>query len=51
MMSLPFFGLLAGFGCVLAGQRGAALLLWAVSMVVALVLFRLHVTETLTIVL
>ncbi len=51
MMSLPFFGLLAGFACVAAGRRGYALLLWALSMLVTLVLFRLHVTDALTIVL
>ncbi len=51
MMSLPFFGLLAGFGFVVAGRRTPALLLWAVSMVAMLVLFRLHITDPLTIVL
>lgn len=51
MMSLPFFGLLAGFGFVMTGQRTAALLLWAVSIVVMLVLFRVHITDPLTIVL
>ncbi|SIP90590.1 MULTISPECIES: DUF5993 family protein [unclassified Bosea (in: a-proteobacteria)] len=51
MMSLPFFGLLAGFGCVATGRRRAALLLWALSMLVMLGLFRLHVTDALTIVL
>ncbi|MGU3492893.1 DUF5993 family protein [Xanthobacteraceae bacterium A53D] len=51
MMSIPFFVALAGFICVLAGQRGAALMLWALSMVSLMVLFRLHATDSLNIVL
>lgn len=51
MMSLPFFGLLAAFGCVFAGRRRAALGFWALSMLALLVLFKLHATDALTIVL
>jgi hypothetical protein len=35
----------------MAGRRTAALLLWAVSMALMLVLFRVHITDPLTIVL
>ncbi|WP_029004233.1 DUF5993 family protein [Azorhizobium doebereinerae] len=51
MMSIPFFGVAAAFICVFAGQRGAALVLWALSMAALLVLFRLHATDPLNIVL
>ncbi|MFA6967465.1 DUF5993 family protein [Bosea sp. (in: a-proteobacteria)] len=51
MMSIPFFGLLAGLLCVLAGQRRAALGLWGISMVCLLVLFKLHATDPLNVVL
>ena len=51
MMSLPFFGLLAAFGCVFAGRRSAALALWIVSMLGMLVLFWVHITDPLSIVL
>ncbi|GGF86547.1 hypothetical protein GCM10007301_53020 [Azorhizobium oxalatiphilum] len=51
MMSIPFFGILAAFLCVFSGQRGAALMLWALSMVGLAVLFRLHATDALNLVL
>jgi hypothetical protein len=51
MMSIPFFGLSAAFACVLAGRRGAALAFWALSMASLLVLFKLHATDPLNIVL
>ncbi|KPH80928.1 DUF5993 family protein [Bosea vaviloviae] len=51
MMSIPFFGLLAGLLCVLAGQRRAALGFWGSSMVCLLVLFKLHATDPLNVVL
>ncbi len=51
MMSLPFFGLLAAFACVFAGRRGAAMMLWGLSLVCLLVLFKLHATDPLNIVL
>lgn len=51
MMSIPFFGLLAGLLCVLAGQRRAALGFWGISMVCLLVLFKLHATDPLNLVL
>lgn len=51
MMSIPFFGLLAAFACIFAGRRGAALLLWALSMACLMLLFKLHATDPLNIVL
>lgn len=51
MMSIPFFGLLAALAFVFAGRRRAALALWALSMVCLMVLFKLHATDPLNIVL
>lgn len=51
MMSIPFFGIALAFLCVLIGQRGAAMALWGLSLIALLVLFRLHATDPLTIVL
>jgi hypothetical protein len=51
MMSLPFFGLFLAFVCLFMGRRSLALLVWAVSMVCLLVLFKLHATDPLNIVL
>jgi hypothetical protein len=51
MMSIPFFGLTAAFAFVFAGRRNAALALFALSMVCLLVLFKLHATDPLNIVL
>ncbi|GAB4071626.1 hypothetical protein GCM10028812_45900 [Ancylobacter sonchi] len=49
MMSLPFFGLFAGLALILAGRRGAAMLVWALSMTLLALLFRLHATDALNI--
>ncbi|WP_170308642.1 DUF5993 family protein [Ancylobacter pratisalsi] len=51
MMSLPFFGIFAAFLLAGGGRRGPALLLWALSMVVLLLLFRSHSTDALDVVL
>lgn len=51
MMSIPFFGLLAAFACVFTERRSAALAFWALSMVCLLLLFKLHATDPLNIVL
>jgi hypothetical protein len=51
MMSTPFFGLFAAFVCVFAGRRSAALTLWGLSILCLLVLFKLHATDPLNIVL
>nr|WP_245297412.1 DUF5993 family protein [Rhizobium oryziradicis] len=50
-MSTPFFALFAAFICLFANRRLAALMFWAVSVLCLLVLFRLHATDPLNIVL
>ncbi|MFC3693494.1 DUF5993 family protein [Chenggangzhangella methanolivorans] len=47
MMSLPFFGFFAAFCLAWAERRGAALSLGLVSLVVLLLLFRRHATDSL----
>ena len=47
MMVLPFVGFAGAAGAVLAGRRGLALGLWAVSLVGTLVLLAAHATDTL----
>jgi hypothetical protein len=47
MMVLPFLGFGAAAACALAGRRTAALWVWAGSLVVMLVLFRLHADDAL----
>ncbi len=49
MMSVPFFGLFFAFALVMAGKRTASIVLFALSMVVLLVLFKLHATDPLAI--
>lgn len=47
MMSLPFF---AAFAALLAGwkgRRGLAVACWALTLVILLLLFRLHATDSL----
>lgn len=51
MMSLPFFGLFAGFVLAMTGRRGTAMLAWALSMTVLALLFRQHATDALDIML
>jgi hypothetical protein len=47
MMVLPFLGFGAATACALAGQRTGALFVWAGSLAVMLVLFRLHANDAL----
>jgi hypothetical protein len=47
MMSIPFFGLFAGFCLVWAGRRAAAMALWLASMAMLVLLFRAHATDSL----
>lgn len=49
MMSVPFFGVFLALIATLAGSRPVALVLWIVSMVAMLVLFRHHATDALNI--
>ncbi len=49
MMSLPFFGVFLAFIFVFTGHRRLAMLVWALSMVCLLVLFKLHATDPLNI--
>ncbi len=49
MMSIPFFGVFLALVATLAGSRPLALVLWAVSMVAMLGLFKLHATDALNI--
>jgi len=51
MMSLPFFGLFLAFACTCVGWRRVAIFAWALSLIGLLVLFRLHATDALNIVL
>lgn len=46
-MSIPFFGYLLGFAAIWAGRRWIAVVLWALSLVAQLWLFRLHLTDPL----
>jgi len=49
MMTLPFFTAFAAFAAAWTGRRGAAILLWAVSLALMLALFALHATDALDI--
>lgn len=49
MMSIPFFGFFLAFAGVLAGKRGVAVVLFALSLAFTLVLFKLHATDPLNI--
>ncbi|MFG1423048.1 DUF5993 family protein [Roseixanthobacter liquoris] len=51
MMTLPFFGFFVAFALILAGQRLPSLLVWAVSLLVLLALFKMHATDPLNLVL
>ena len=51
MMSIPFFGLFLAFALTCVGWRRVAIAAWALSLVGLLVLFRLHATDALNIVL
>lgn len=47
MMALPFVGLFLGLAFGWAGKRNLALLVWAISFVLVLVLFKFHSTDPL----
>jgi hypothetical protein len=47
MMILPFIGFGAATAYALAGRRSAALFVWAASLAMMLVLFRLHASDEL----
>jgi len=49
MMSLPFFGFFVSLACVFAGKRTASIVLFAISLGVMLVLFKLHATDPLAV--
>lgn len=49
MMSLPFLGVVIAFVLAAARARAAAVIVLLASVVVTLVLFRLHATDVLTI--
>jgi hypothetical protein len=49
MMSLPFFAQGLGVVCILAGWRRIAIGFWAASIIIMLVLFKLHATSALSI--
>ena len=49
MMSIPFFGIFLALVATLAGSRPVALVLWAISMVAMLALFKHHATDALNI--
>jgi hypothetical protein len=49
MMSLPFFAQGLAALCILTGRRNAAIGFWAASIIIMLVLFKLHATDTLPI--
>ena len=51
MMSIPFFGLFLAFALACVGWRRVAIAAWTLSLVGLLVLFRLHATDALNIVL
>lgn len=51
MMSLPFFGIFAALILVLAGQRVASIVIFAASLAALIILFKLHATDPLNIVL
>ena len=47
MMVLPFVALAVAFCLAWAGRRSAAIALWALSVGLMLLLFRIHATDTL----
>jgi Family of unknown function (DUF5993) len=51
MMSIPFFLIVAALGAAWYGHRAAALAFWAASLLALLLLFRLHATDVLDLVL
>ncbi|MFG1463676.1 DUF5993 family protein [Xanthobacter sp. DSM 24535] len=51
MMTVPFYGFFLALALVLAGQRRASMLVWAASLLAMLVLFKMHATDPLNLVL
>lgn len=51
MMSIPYFVLLGGYVAAWAGWRALAIGLWAGGVAVMLVLFKIHATSSINIVL
>jgi hypothetical protein len=49
MMSIPFFLFAGALAAVYRGKRGLAIGMWALSVIVMLILFRLHATDQLNI--
>jgi len=49
MMSLPFVLFACAIGAAWMRQRGVSMGFWVVGLVAMLILFRIHVTEVLTI--
>ncbi len=49
MMSLPFFAAFVAMAVAWAGWRTAAMTMWAVTVVMVVILFRLHATDALDI--
>ena len=51
MMSIPFFLIVAALAAAWYGRRRASLAFWAAGLLALLLLFRLHATEVLNLVL
>ncbi|MEP9369202.1 DUF5993 family protein [Xanthobacter sp. VNH20] len=51
MMTLPFFGFFVAFALVLAGHRVPSMVIWALSLLAMLTLFKMHATDPLNLVL
>lgn len=51
MMTLPFFGFFVAFALILAGQRIPSMLMWGLSLLALLTLFKMHATDPLHLVL
>jgi hypothetical protein len=49
MMSLPFFAQAVGFVAIILGFRRMAVGFWAVSVMIMLILFKLHANDALAI--
>ena len=49
MMSIPFFLFAGALAAIFRGKRGIAISLWGLSVVIMLILFRLHATDPLNI--
>jgi Family of unknown function (DUF5993) len=47
MMSIPFFFVVVALAAAWSGGRQVSIALWAASLLVLLLLFRLHATDTL----